>query len=286
MNETRRHGDTETRGGGDAEKPATEDSVKIDIANSLEEKASVVETPPPSFAVSPHRRVAASSFISAKGITKTYEAGRNRVTVFENLSLEIAEGEMVAIVGPSGAGKSTLLHLLGGLDKVSQGTVKIGQFDISKLSDIDLARFRNKEIGFIFQFHHLLPEFTALENVMMPLLIARFAQKNARERAASLLSDVGLASRATHRPGEMSGGEQARVALARALVASPRLLLADEPTGDLDSKTSESIHNLLKEIHRSQKLTSVMVTHNERLAAICDRVLHLEDGRFNTDARR
>jgi lipoprotein-releasing system ATP-binding protein len=226
-----------------------------------------------------------TSFVVAENITKTYEAGRNRVTVFENLSLEIAEGEMVAIVGPSGAGKSTLLHLLGGLDKVSQGTVKIGQFDISKLSDIDLARFRNKEIGFIFQFHHLLPEFTALENVMMPLLIARFAQKNARARAASLLSDVGLASRATHRPGEMSGGEQARVALARALVASPRLLLADEPTGDLDSKTSESIHNLLKEIHRSQKLTSVIVTHNERLAAICDRVLHLEDGRFNTDAR-
>lgn len=226
-----------------------------------------------------------TSFVVAENITKTYESGQNRVTVFEDMSIEIAEGEMVAIVGPSGAGKSTLLHLLGGLDKPSKGTVKIGQFDISKLSEIDLARFRNKEIGFIFQFHHLLPEFTALENVMMPLLIARLSQKNARERAASLLSDVGLASRATHRPGEMSGGEQARVALARALVASPRLLLADEPTGDLDSKTSESIHNLLKEIHRSQKLTSVIVTHNERLAAICDRVLHLEDGRFHTDAR-
>jgi lipoprotein-releasing system ATP-binding protein len=224
-------------------------------------------------------------FIVAEGIGKTYESGHNRVRVFENLSIGIAEGEMVAIVGPSGAGKSTLLHLLGGLDKPSKGSVKIGEFDISKLSDIDLARFRNKEIGFIFQFHYLLPEFTALENIMMPLLIARSSQTDARVRAAALLSDVGLAERARHRPGELSGGEQARVALARALVASPRLLLADEPTGDLDSKTSESIHNLLKEIHRSQRLTSVIVTHNERLAAICDRVLHLEDGRFNTDVR-
>jgi lipoprotein-releasing system ATP-binding protein len=221
--------------------------------------------------------------IIAENIGKTYASGQNRVTVFENLSIGIAAGEMVAIVGPSGAGKSTLLHILGGLDKPSKGSVKIGEFDISKLSDIDLARFRNQEIGFIFQFHYLLPEFTALENIMMPLLIARLSQTKARARAASLLSDVGLANRASHRPGELSGGEQARVALARALVAAPRLLLADEPTGDLDSKTSESIHNLLKEIHRSQRLTSVIVTHNERLAAICDRVLHLEDGRFNPD---
>lgn len=229
--------------------------------------------------------VSSFPFIIADKIGKTYESGQNRVTVFENLSLEIATGEMVAIVGPSGAGKSTLLHILGGLDKPSKGSVKIGEFDISKLSDIDLARFRNQEIGFIFQFHYLLPEFTALENIMMPLLIARSSQTNASARAASLMSDVGLAKRATHRPGELSGGEQARVALARALVASPRLLLADEPTGDLDSKTSESIHSLLKEIHLSQKLTSVIVTHNERLAAICDRVLHLEDGRFNPDVQ-
>jgi lipoprotein-releasing system ATP-binding protein len=227
-----------------------------------------------------------SKFILAENISKTYESGQNRVTVFENLDIEIAAGEMVAIVGPSGAGKSTLLHLLGGLDKPSKGSVKIGEFDISKLTDIDLARFRNREIGFIFQFHYLLPEFTALENIMMPLLIARSAHTNASTRAVTLLSDVGLANRASHRPGELSGGEQARVALARALVASPRLLLADEPTGDLDSKTSESIHNLLKEIHRSQRLTSVIVTHNERLAAICDRVLHLEDGRFNPDVRK
>jgi len=221
-----------------------------------------------------------STFVRAERLTKTYESGRNRVVVFENLSLEIEEGEMVAVVGPSGAGKSTLLHLLGGLDRPTSGTVKVGEFDIFKLGELDLARFRNGEIGFIFQFHHLLPEFTAVENTMMPLLIGRSSHRAARERAESILTSVGLADRATHRPGELSGGEQARVALARALVAQPSLLLADEPTGDLDSKTSESIHSLLKEIHRSQKLTSVIVTHNERLASICDRELHLEDGRL------
>ncbi len=219
-------------------------------------------------------------FLSAERIAKVYKSGQNRVVVFEGLSLELAEGEMVAIVGPSGAGKSTLLHILGGLDKPDDGIVKLGEFDIFKLADVDLARFRNKEIGFIFQFHHLLPEFTALENAMMPLLISRSSHRAASRRAENMLASVGLADRATHRPGELSGGEQARVALARALVAGPKVLLADEPTGDLDSKTSESIHNLLKEIHRSQGLTSVIVTHNERLASICDRVLHLEDGRL------
>lgn len=219
-------------------------------------------------------------FLVAEQITKTYRSGPNRVTVFHDLSVRIASGEMVAIVGPSGAGKSTLLHLLGGLDRPTSGSVKLGEFDIFKLADVDLARFRNREIGFIFQSHHLLPEFTAIENAMMPLLIGRSSSRAARERADEMLARVGLTDRATHRPGEMSGGEQARVALARALVTQPRLLLADEPTGDLDSRTSESIHNLLKEVHRSQKLTSVIVTHNERLASICDRVLHLEDGRL------
>ena len=223
---------------------------------------------------------AASIFVRAEGLTKTYDSGQNRVVVFEKLNLEIEEGEMVGVVGPSGAGKSTLLHLLGGLDRPTAGAVKVGEFDIFKLGDVDLARFRNGEIGFIFQFHHLLPEFTAVENTMMPLLISRTSRGAALERAQSMLDSVGLADRGSHRPGELSGGEQARVALARALVARPRLLLADEPTGDLDSKTSESIHSLLKEVHRSQKLTSVIVTHNERLASICDRVLHLEDGRF------
>lgn len=221
-----------------------------------------------------------SAFVKAEGLTKVYRSGESRITVFEELTIEIAEGEMVAIVGPSGAGKSTLLHLLGGLDRPTSGTVKMGEFDIFKLGDVDLARFRNREIGFIFQFHHLLPEFSALENAMMPLRIGRCPRDEARMKALGLLESVGLGDRADHRPGELSGGEQARVALARALVASPRLLLADEPTGDLDSKTSESIHNLLKEVHEAQKLTSVIVTHNERLASICDRVLHLEDGRL------
>ena len=223
---------------------------------------------------------AAAPLVRAEGLTKTYESGRNRVIVFKDLSLEIFPGEMVAIVGPSGAGKSTLLHLLGGLDRPNAGTVKVAEFDIFKLGDVDLARFRNGEIGFIFQFHHLLPEFTAVENTMMPLLIARNSRRAAFMRAQSMLDSVGLAERVTHKPGELSGGEQARVALARALVARPRLLLADEPTGDLDSKTSESIHGLLKEVHRSQKLTSIIVTHNERFASICDRVLHLEDGQL------
>lgn len=225
-------------------------------------------------------RAKASVLIRAEGLTKTFKSGHDRVVVFKELTVEIAEGEMVAVVGPSGAGKSTLLHLLGGLDRPSAGSVKLGEFDIFKLGDVDLARFRNSEIGFIFQFHHLLPEFTALENVMMPLLIGRASHAEAGVRASSMLEKVGLSDRASHRPGEMSGGEQARVALARALVAHPRVLLADEPTGDLDSRTSESIHNLLKEVHESQRLTSVIVTHNERLASICDRVLHLEDGRL------
>jgi lipoprotein-releasing system ATP-binding protein len=219
-------------------------------------------------------------FLCAEHLTKIHESGQNRVVVFEDLSLEIAEGEMVAVVGPSGAGKSTLLHILGGLDRPTRGRVKLGEFDIFKRADVDLARFRNREIGFIFQFHHLLPEFTALENIMMPLLIGRSPHHLARTRANSALASVGLTDRARHRPGEMSGGEQARVALARALIGNPRVLLADEPTGDLDSRTGESIHNLLKEVHGSQKLTSVIVTHNERLASICDRVLHLEDGRL------
>jgi lipoprotein-releasing system ATP-binding protein len=239
-------------------------------------EAAAIE-PAASLAVPP---VAATPLVIAERLGKSYDSGRNRVVVFDNLSLEIKEGEMVAVVGPSGAGKSTLLHLLGGLDRPNEGSVKVATFDIFKLADVDLARFRNREIGFIFQFHHLLPEFTALENTMMPLLIGRSSHRPAWKRAAEVLRSVGLEDRVTHRPGELSGGEQARVALARALVGQPRLLLADEPTGDLDSKTSENIHTLLKEVHRSHNLTSVIVTHNERLASICDRVLHLEDGRL------
>jgi len=227
-----------------------------------------------------------SPLLIAKGLTKTYLSAAGPITVFEDLDLEIAEGEMVAIVGPSGAGKSTLLHLLGGLDRPSGGTVRFGEFDIFEPGDVDLARFRNREVGFIFQLHHLLPEFTALENVMMPLLIRRSAPRDARAAARSLLSKVGLSDRTGHRPGELSGGEQARVAIARALVGSPRVLLADEPTGDLDARMSESIHLLLKEVHRSHGLTSILVTHNERLASISDRVLRLENGRLFEELRK
>src|SRR5215831_10141788 len=227
-----------------------------------------------------------SPLLIAKGLTKTYLSAAGPITVFADLDLEIAEGEMVAIVGPSGAGKSTLLHLLGGLDRPSGGTVRFGEFDIFEPGDVDLARFRNREVGFIFQLHHLLPEFTALENVMMPLLIRRSAPRDARAAARSLLGRVGLSDRASHRPGELSGGEQARVAIARALVGSPRVLLADEPTGDLDARMSESIHLLLKEVHRSHGLTSILVTHNERLASISDRVLRLENGRLFEELRK
>jgi lipoprotein-releasing system ATP-binding protein len=223
---------------------------------------------------------AVAPLLIAEGLTKSYVSAAGRITVFEDLTLQVAEGEMVGIVGPSGAGKSTLLHLMGGLDRPSAGAVRFGEFDIFKLSDVDLARFRNREVGFIFQLHHLLPEFTAIENVMMPLLIRRTPPREARLAAESLLGKVGLADRARHRPGELSGGEQARVAIARALVNRPRVLLGDEPTGDLDARTSESVHSLLMEVHRSHGLTSIIVTHNERLASICDRVLQLENGRL------
>jgi lipoprotein-releasing system ATP-binding protein len=215
-------------------------------------------------------------------LAKSYELGKNKVKIFENLSLEIKRGEMIAIVGPSGAGKSTLLHVLGGLDRPTSGSVIMDGFDICKLSDVDLARMRNKDIGFVFQFHHLLPEFSAIENAMMPLLINGIPQKASKERAKDILTRVGLGDRLEHRPGELSGGEAARVALARALVSKPKLLLADEPTGNLDSRTGEEMHQLLKHLHTECSLTSIIVTHNERLASICSRILHLEDGHLRT----
>lgn len=217
-------------------------------------------------------------FISASHLAKSYRVGSSPVTVFEDLSLEIKRGEMIAIVGPSGAGKSTLLHILGGLDRPDGGSVIMDKFDICKLSDVDLARMRNSKVGFVFQFHHLLPEFSALENTMMPLLIRGENRRASSSRAVAVLEQVSLGARLEHRPGELSVGECARVALARALVVKPDLLLADEPTGNLDSHTGEEIHRLLKRMHAEHALTSVIVTHNERLASICSRVLHLEDG--------
>ena len=187
---------------------------------------------------------------------------------------------MVAIVGASGVGKSTLLHILGGLDRVDRGTVTVSGAELTSLPDAEIVAFRNRNVGFVFQFHHLLPEFNAVENAEMPMRIARMAMADARPRAEELLTRVGLGERLTHRPGTLSGGEQQRVAVARALVMRPSLLLADEPTGDLDEHTADSLHALLREMHQVYGLTSVIATHNPRLAAACDRTLRLESGRL------
>ena len=211
-------------------------------------------------------------------LAKSYTTPSGAIAVLRGLSLRVARGEMVAIVGASGVGKSTLLHVLGGLDRAERGAVRVAGEDIGTLSDDALVAFRNRHVGFVFQFHHLLPEFTALENVLMPLRIARRPLAEARPRAESLLARVGLADRLGHRPGMLSGGEQQRVAMARALAMGPALLVADEPTGNLDEHTAESLHQLLREMHRDAGLTSVIATHNTRLAALCDRVLRLEDG--------
>lgn len=219
-------------------------------------------------------------FISATGIVKSYTDAGRLLTVLRDLDVEVAQGEMVAIVGASGAGKSTLLHVLGGLDRAEQGRVTVNGADLSALPDAEIVAFRNRHVGFVFQFHHLLPEFSALENVAMPLRIARIGKAEASTRAAELLQRVGLGERLTHRPGMLSGGEQQRVAVARALVMRPSVLLADEPTGDLDERTAESLHDLLREMHRSYGLTSVIATHNPRLAEACDRILRLEGGRL------
>jgi lipoprotein-releasing system ATP-binding protein len=219
-------------------------------------------------------------FISVSALSKSYAVGGTRLSVLKDLDLSLERGEMVAIVGASGVGKSTLLHVLGGLDAPDAGSVRIDQTELSRLTDEALVSFRNQHVGFVFQFHHLLPEFTAVENAEMPLRIARKRAAECRERASSLLGRVGLAERLEHRPGMLSGGEQQRVAIARALVMRPTLLLADEPTGDLDEHTAETLHDLLKEMHREHGLTSVIATHNPKLAAACDRILRLEEGRL------
>jgi len=200
--------------------------------------------------------------------------------VLRDLDLAVESGEMVAIVGASGVGKSTLLHVLGGLDRVEAGTIVIGDAALTTLPDPDVVAFRNRHVGFVFQFHHLLPEFTAVENAEMPMRIARASQGEARARSEELLRRVGLGERLHHRPGMLSGGEQQRVAVARALVMQPGVLLADEPTGDLDEQTAVSLHELLRDMHQSYHLTSVIATHNPRLAAACDRVLRLYEGQL------
>jgi len=200
--------------------------------------------------------------------------------LFENLSFQVRAGEMLAIVGESGAGKSTLLHILGVLDRASAGDVYFAQSDVGKLSEDDAAEFRGRELGFVWQFHYLLPEFTALENVAMPLLMRGEGRLKAEQKALRWLQEVGLADRGSHRSGELSGGEQQRVALARALVNQPKLLMADEPTGDLDNRTAEAVFELISRLHRDCSLTSLIVTHNLAFARRCDRVLQLERGRL------
>ena len=218
------------------------------------------------------------SFLTVTDLRKSYPVGHAPLHVLRGLSLDVEAGEMVAIVGASGVGKSTLLHLLGGLDRIDGGAIRIGDVDLHALPAPAVVAYRNRHVGFVFQFHHLLPEFDAVENTAMPLRIARVPQPDARARATDLLRRVGLDHRLTHRPGMMSGGEQQRVAIARALVTRPALLLADEPTGDLDEQTADALHQLLREMHREHGLTSVIATHNLRLASVCDRVLRLADG--------
>jgi lipoprotein-releasing system ATP-binding protein len=220
------------------------------------------------------------AFVAVNGLNKFYEAGAGRLHVLRDVDLEVRRGEMVAIVGASGVGKSTLLHLLGGLDRADSGTIRVGDTELLTLSDLSLVQFRNRNVGFVFQFHHLLPEFDARENVEMPMRIARMPLDEARRRASELLTRVGLAERLTHRPNMLSGGEQQRVAVSRALVMRPALLLADEPTGDLDEVTGDALHGLLRDMHKEHGLTSVIATHNPRLAAACDRVLRLERGQL------
>ena len=218
--------------------------------------------------------------IVAQEVTKSFARDGERVEVLKGVSLAVAVGELVSIAGPSGVGKSTLLHLLGGLERPTGGKISYGETNLAELTDLALARFRNRHAGFVFQFHHLLPEFSAVENVMLPLLIRRASPAAARERAAALLGRVGLSGRLRHRPGELSGGEQQRVAIARALVGEPAVLLADEPTGNLDSKTGEEVFELLRELNQETRLTCILVTHNEELARRTDRVLRMLDGRM------
>jgi lipoprotein-releasing system ATP-binding protein len=220
------------------------------------------------------------SFIEATDIDKSYVVGTAKLDVLRQLSFSVEKGERVAIVGASGVGKSTLLRVLGGLDAIDAGAIRIGDADVASMRPADLVAFRNRHVGFVFQFHHLLPEFTALENAGMPMRIGRRPAAERASRARLLLDRVGLADRLVHKPGMLSGGEQQRVAIARALVMDPSVLLADEPTGDLDEHTAESLHDLLREMHRERGLTSIIATHNPRLAAACDRVLRLEEGRL------
>lgn len=221
-----------------------------------------------------------NSIIRVKGLEKTYRTARGPLTLFRGLDFEVEPGAMVAILGQSGAGKSTLLHLLGALDTPTCGEVFCAGTDLLALNTRQAAAFRNREVGYVWQFHYLLPEFTALENVAMPLMARGISRRDALKDAANWLREVGLDDRGSHRPGELSGGEQQRVALARALVNGPRILLADEPTGDLDEVTAGLVFDLVQRLHATHNLTSILVTHNLDLAARCTRALRLENGQL------
>lgn len=216
--------------------------------------------------------------VRLRGVTKDYHIEGKALRVLQGLSLEVESGEIVVIVGSSGAGKSTLLHVIGGLDEATSGEVEIAGRRVDRMKSAELSDFRNKHVGFVFQFHHLLPEFTAEENVAMPLLIRGMKRQEAETEAARYLAMVGLSERAGHKPAELSGGEQQRIAVARALIARPMLILADEPSGNLDSENGERLHALLWEISRSERQTFVIVTHNADLAGRADRVLTMRDG--------
>jgi lipoprotein-releasing system ATP-binding protein len=222
--------------------------------------------------------------VTVQNVTKTFEHEGRSLQVLKGIDLQIDRGEMVTIVGPSGAGKSTLLHLIGTLDLPTEGRILYGGRDVTRLGSLELAEFRNRSIGFVFQFHHLLPEFTALENVMMPGLIR--GSRRLEDRARQLLDEVGLTDRLTHRPGELSGGEQQRVALARALLMKPELVLADEPTGNLDSQTSNSVQSLIFDLNRRHGITFLIVTHSRDFAAMMPRRVSMKDGRIDSDERR
>ncbi|MDH7498928.1 MAG: ABC transporter ATP-binding protein [candidate division NC10 bacterium] len=221
-----------------------------------------------------------SEFIEAKDLKKSFLLGKEIVPVLKGVNLKVKRGEFVAIVGPSGVGKSTLLHLLGALDRPTSGEVLYENAPLFHLSDEQLASFRNQRIGFVFQFHHLLPELSALENTMMPALIGRMSREEAREEALSILNQLDLSSRLHHKPAELSGGEQQKVAVARALIASPSVILADEPTGNLDGESSKGIFDLLHRLNRERGLTIIMVTHNEHFAAAVHRRIRMADGRI------
>ncbi len=230
----------------------------------------------------------AQPLVRVSGLAKRYQTPRGELALFQDLDLEIHAGELVAITGASGSGKSTLLHMLGALDAPSAGEIYCASTQVTALSPQAASRFRNAQVGYVWQFHYLLPEFTALENVALPLMARDLPRRQAEAEAAHWLAEVGLADRASHRPGELSGGEQQRVSLARALVTRPALLLADEPTGDLDAVTADLVFDLIQRLHQAHGLTSVLVTHNLELAGRCTRILQLHGGRFtevSTDHR-